>query len=271
MGAPAGGLLDGAVFVVMGPATGSITVPADGIALSNETALTDFGAALATGDGNADGVDDLVVAAPSVDSTYLFLGPVTADRTTVEADAVLEGVARDDAGTSVEIVFDVDADGVPDIVVGAPRAGAGERGAVYVVSGAVSGTVDLTTDATYVYSGGSGSDLVGYSGVDIGDADGDGIGDLAISAIGASVGGAVYVVQGGALPGAYDAEVAAAAALHGDSASAVPGLFGYAVASADYDSDGAVDLFVGAPATSDAMGVEAGSGFRLPRPVRRND
>jgi hypothetical protein len=135
---------------------------------------------------------------------------------------------------------------------------------VYVASGATSGTVDLETDATYVYEGAM-NDQLGWRNASLGDTNGDGVTDLAIDARyhGAHEEGAVYVVEGGATPGTYDVDAVATAIIYGRPNSD----FGYALASADYDADGTTDLFVGAFRTESSVSSEAGAVYAFVGPL----
>jgi hypothetical protein len=246
---------DRAVFLVLGPATGSMTSD-DAIAISTGSPPTVSVDEIGAGDADGDGADDLLLGTPSADVAYLFLGPITAARDVADADASLVGPSRDYTGASAEIVADFDGDGVADLVVGAPEAGLASTGLVYVVPGASSGTVDLATDATYTFEGAEAWSALGYADVDVGDTNGDGIADLAFGASSAGSSGAVvYIVEGGLSSGSYVVDDAPLATITGDDYSA----FGLRLSSADYDSDGTVDLVVGAPLELDAAGSQAGA------------
>ena len=239
VGAPSAA--DGSVIIVPGPATG--TLDANTATKISTTAWEKLlGWDVATGDVDGDTANDLLVgtAGVALQSSFLFLGPITAGRSDADADAVLDGVSW---GSFVEIARDVDGDGGRDLVFGTIET----DGSVYVASGATSGTIDLTRDATYTYVG-SPSDWLGAAGVDIGDATGDGIAELALSAVGASDGGVVYLLEGGLVSGSYDVDTDPLATITGDYRS----WFGAALSSADYDTDGTADLVVGAPLTLDA-------------------
>jgi hypothetical protein len=92
------------------------------------------------GDVNGDGNDDILIGAcgnnDDAGAAYLFLGPITGTMGLSRADAKLMGEAADDcAGFGVSSAGDVDADGLADVLVGAPGVADG-AGAAYVFGGA---------------------------------------------------------------------------------------------------------------------------------------
>src|SRR6185436_348102 len=96
---------------------------------------------------------------------------------------------------------------------------------------------------------------LGEAVTDVGDTNGDGFTDLALVAGFGKVGGVVYIVEGGLAAGSYDVEADPLATITDEDDTA----FGLALSSADYDTDGTVDLVVGAPGTLDAAGTQAGA------------
>jgi hypothetical protein len=240
VGAPSHGRSVGRAYILLGPVTGSIAAE-DGLvidpgSLSSGGAL---GAAVAGGDANDDGTDDLVVVEKRTNSMYVLLGPVTASGDTAGADTTfVDPSRRDGILTQLAMSSDADGDGTADLVVGA-----GHTDATYVISGTSSGSADLARDATYVFEGGG----MGYGNVDLGDTDGDGIDDLALGATGAGAGGSEYIVSGGLSPGTYDTALVASAVLVGPEGS--QGM-GWSAAVLDYDGDGNADVVVGAWAVS---------------------
>lgn len=134
-------------------------------------------------------------------------------------------------GYAIADAGDVNADGTPDIIAGAPGSGAG-RAIVY--SGA-DGSVLLTL------SGAANGDFFGRAVAGVGDVNADGHADIAVGAPGndaaGSNAGRVYVYSG--------ADGSLIRTFNGPAASA---MFGAGVARAgDLNHDGVCDLIVGAP------------------------
>ncbi len=130
------------------------------------------------------------------------------ERILASTDLLLEGATVGDrAGRYVARAGDVDADGTPDLYIGADHGDGNQTlpGRVYIVSGAslpASGSVELMSTATS-FLGEEVADMAGHSGGHAGDVDGDGADDLVISAYHASDSGLeegrVYLVRGGEL------------------------------------------------------------------------
>ena len=172
-----------------------------------------------------------------------------------DEQAALEGVSLNDlAGSAVAIPGDTDGDGVLDLAVASSRSalGGAGSGAVYLVMGVPSGTLDLFSDSVSVY-GASGAS-VGSALSPAGDMDGDGYADLLVGGNGAGAGaGAVWLLHGpisssGAITGM------AAADLTGSSTTAAAG---GALAGGDVTGDGDPDAIVVADGDG-AVYIEAG-------------
>jgi hypothetical protein len=202
-----------------------------------------FGAALASGDVDGDGVEDLLVGSPSDD--YL-IGSGTTGRVDIwygggslssAPDATIPSPYADGEprfGASIA-VMDVDADGRGDVVVGAPFAD-GEVGAVHLFA---STPGDLVPAGTW--AGVSPGERFGSVLAAAGDLDGNGRGDLVVGAPAHDAGrgrAALLLVQtDGAI--AVGPEILGEA--HGD------GLGAAVAGGADLNDDGFADVVVGAP------------------------
>lgn len=152
----------------------------------------------------------------------------------------------DGFGHAVSGIGDVDADGTPDFLVGAPYAdpnGIFAAGSVYLYSGS-SGTIIRQWDGTTT------SEWFGFRVACVHDLDADNIADVMISSVGASPGGlfqagsvSIYSSAGGGL-------------IHKLDGTSILQGFGYSIAKVgDFDSDGIHDFFIGAP-FADANGLQ---------------
>jgi len=252
-------------------------VLAPGAAIAGEAADDHAGWSVAElGDVDGNGLHDLLVGAPNHDGNagrvYVLFGRGAGWPSQLTgADVVLDAEnTLDHAGWSVAGAGDVDADGLHDLLVGAPFANAGgaDRGETYLVLGRAAGWIALSdvADGEASFVGEDDFDEAGYAVAGGGDLDGDGYDDLLISAplnddAGGSA-GQVYVVFGRDSgwahdlvlddPGAAEASFLGAAAY--DQA-------GYAVAGGgDVDGDGLDDLLIGAPFNDDG-GTSAGQAY----------
>jgi len=252
-GAPLLGFYEGEAYVVLGPATGARTTDlADVTITTNERAT--LGSSIDGADADGDGVTDLIVGAYGIDTSYLFLGPVTGDRDVTDATARLVGLDDTTTGFDVAILPDADGDGSPDVAV-STLSGSFDSGTVYVASGLSTGTVRLSSDATYLYEGVLAGDYFGFAMADAGDVNGDGVQDLAIAAP-FDGNGTVYVIEGGGPPGNHKADDASSAAIV--RAGKADTDFGLPLSAADYDGDGSTDLFVTAMKATSSTGFVTG-------------
>jgi hypothetical protein len=233
-----------------------------------------FGRDLAAGDVDGDGVDDLLVGAwgwdgprgGSAGGAFLFLGASWDGRDPLvpvepgEADWWVTGRQSSDyTGLDVGLV-DLDADGAPDVLVGAPRgetpAGIGNAGVVraYAAADVMASLGADAVDAPPLLE--VGGELVeSYFGQAVdaaGDTDGDGDPEL-------------IVLAGRSDDGGYDLPVAYEASVDGSLRRlSLPGVaaghdHGRAAALYDVDADGADDLVVGSPQDVDlARGLYTG-------------
>lgn len=228
------------------------------------------------GDVDGDGAQDLLVSVPwfaapagfplaEADAVPRLAGAVVlvlsgqdgvVPREPWTAGRLWWGAAAGDAlGAGMACDRDLDGDGVADLAVGAPYAGADDAGAAYVISGAAlpdSGPIDAA--AGQIVAGDPGSWL-GTSLATLLPAD-SAVAHVVAGAPGASDGaGAVWIVGGFEQALLRRAEVAAGEAAGGSHVGRV-------VASGDRDGDGTEDLLVGAPDWKEGKnGYDAGRLF----------
>ena len=235
-----------------------------GLLLTSPTAYAAAGKGLAgVGDLDGDGLSDLAVGAPYADGAssnhgalYVIHGDAAlrsdGERPLEGADLVIRGALESDMlGWSVAGAGDVDADGLGDLLIGAPwDAHAGfAAGAAYLVHGAVLdglageyGVEELAlriTAAAY-------DDQLGYALDGVGDVNGDGHDDLLIGAPqadgSAPSSGAAYLLLG---PITADCDVTVADATW--SSDTLNDGLGMAVAGiGDINADGLADAAIGA-------------------------
>jgi len=239
----------------------------------------------AAGDINGDGIDDLVIGAPGSTSgaaysgtSYVVFGSDQAWASTLDLPSldgsngfVINGVsAYDESGTSVSAAGDINGDGIDDLIIGAPYAGAGAGYVVFGSDQAFASTLDL--------SGLNGSNGFMIDGVDVGDSlggsvsaagdiNGDGIDDVIISAIFAgTVGnytGASYVVFGSDQAWASTLDLSG---LNGSNGFVINGVSagdesGTSVSAAgDINVDGFDDLIIGS-SLADPNGDGSGASY----------
>jgi len=157
------------------------------------------------------------------------------------ASETLGDSAFENYGHCVARLGDLDADGIDDYAIGAPRAN---------LAGFASGRVTVLSGADglrlFTLTGSAAGQFFGYSAAAAGDVDGDGVPDLLVGAIFAGGSGNVRLFSGagGALLGTWSGDP-------GDD-------FGAAVASVgDASGDGVPDFVVGAP-KGDIGGLDTG-------------
>jgi len=203
------------------------------ITIHGETPGDRFGASVATGDLNGDGIADLIIGATDADGprkeranagqVYVLFGstsfPRTIDLARRDADMTVFGRNATDQLGSVVVSAEVNGDSFADLVIAAPQAdgpgnGRNNSGEVYIFFGSTTlpERIDLAKNRPDVHIyGADAGDTLGVS-VAVGDLDGDGFADVIIGAPGASGpqnkrpgAGEVYVLRGGALlQGVYD-------------------------------------------------------------------
>jgi len=240
-----------------------------------------FGASVSNvGDINNDGISDVIIGDPSADPSgysnigecYVVFGSASGFAASIEISNVdgsngffINGLTTyESLGASVSNAGDVNADGIDDVIIGAPMAfpnGKYIAGRAYVVFGSATG-FDAHLDVTkldgsngFVINGAEANDQTGRSVSGGGDVNGDGIDDIIIGAptgflSGVSREGKGYVVFGSSLGFSPTLELSD---LNGSNGFLINGIdlndhTGYAVSAAgDVNADGVDDVVIGAP------------------------
>jgi FG-GAP repeat len=274
----------GEVLVYYGSADGLQTSPETLSEVSaGTTSVGDFdgfGASLAAGDFNGDGLADLAVGANDAEpggAVYVFPGnPVFpllfGAKRFVEGDGTVRGVDEpgDQFGWSLAS-GDFNGDGRSDLAIGAQGENNFE-GAVFVVRGSASsslltatGSQTWTQDSAGISGTAEVNDEFGWS-VAAGSFTGDGRADLAVGVPGESVGtatnaGSVNVIysagSGGLSSTGNQLWTQSSAGLGGTAQTNAQ--FGSSVAAGDFNGNGRTDLAVGAPSATIGTVKAAGS------------
>ena len=259
----------GAANVIFGSATGLSFAGNQRFVASNlnlsEAAFDALGAALAAGDFNGDGFDDLAIGVPGKDSIGGIVnsglvaivpgaatGLNTAARTTL-TDAC-DGVENGDSYGSALIAADFNGDGFDDLAIGAPGETVGTvaaAGAVEVRLGSAAGLAATAQcwhqNSPGVLDAAETNDRFGAV-LEAGDFNGDGRDDLAIATPteddDVTNSGVVQVLFGAAAGLTSVGDLLLSDACDGEEAL---DQYGNALAAGDFNGDGFDDLAVGVP------------------------
>ncbi len=259
----------GAVFVHHGYQFGEVYLDGSAVEWTGTGRQDRAGTSqVALGDLDGDGLDELLVGAPNEDTggvdagaAYLLYGPVTVGGSLPDAGGVFWGEdGADHVGWAVGAAGDVDADGVPDLLIGADDEDSiyGEGGAGYLVLGPVSGSMSLA-DANAKFRAEDANDHLGTALTGVGDTNNDGYDDMLLASPdedeNGTGAGAAYLVLGDvtATWSSLTMRVNSAdAKLVGPEAGAGAG--GGLHGPGDIDGDGYAEVVVGCPSMDDDTG-----------------
>ena len=181
-GVDGGDVGGGAIYLVPGTSTGTTSL-ADATYFDGYGRYGYFGSAIAIGDIDGDGDDDVIGGTPGNDRVSVFLASDDAI-SDEECAAILTG--SDSAGGALA-AGDVDGDGYDDLLIGASEAD-DRAGAAWLMMGPMTGAITLADSATLSITGADAHDGLGTS-VMLHDIDGDGTLDIALGAPGRAASG----------------------------------------------------------------------------------
>ena len=240
------------------------------------------------GDINGDGLEDIIIGSPFVNSnapragaSYVVFGttspfPATLDLSTLNGSNgfALTGPPQPDSrfGRAVSTAGDFNGDGFDDLIIGAPGGSYEAAGSVYIIFGkagsfpAVFNTSRLNGNNGFAIPGIIPGGVLGRNLVSTaGDVNGDGFADVIFAAPFADLegenSGQAYVLFGSNQPFSPSFDLATLNGSNGFALSGIEGdRTGFAVSEAgDINGDGYGDLLIGAPSTDGSTYVVFGS------------
>ena len=241
------------------------------------------GSVSGAGDINGDGIDDIIIGVPYsgknlAGHSFLIFGsnrswsPVfdlmSLDGTNgFKIDGMVD---NGESGYSVSKAGDINADGIDDIIIGAPAQGADIQtypGQAYVIFGSIGpwsspfALSSLNGINGFIINGESGMDECGYSVNKAGDINADGIDDIIIGAPYAN-GGKSYVIFGNKGPWTSPLQLSQLYGVNGFIIQGEGGYSGMSVSGAgDINDDGVGDILIGAPNAGTAYNPGYGKGY----------
>ena len=292
IGAPAiGSLNPGGAYLHFAPLESAGTLNEDSVnmnveplssvlaAITGPAEMRTFGYDLVMGDTTGDGVSDLIISAPNAsfidgvneEGVMTFECPCTGSLTAEDAHTALTQTSAGGFGFgwSIDLVDDIDDDGLDELLVGAPYRD--DESLKHSVAMLFSSTSTWNGDATridnlqssfsgdvIIFSSDEYSDGLGQNVRDIGDLDDDGRNDIAIS----HMGGTTYVFTAFDFGENYDVTDATASIYSEKNVDEGMTVFG----GVDINNDAISDLAIGVPTTVDkkfggTIGVFLGGGY----------
>jgi hypothetical protein len=291
-GADAGRTDGGEALVLYGPIDGDRDLAADAPDVRILGALPGdmMGAGVASGDLNADGIDDIIVGAPGsngmpdvrtdMGEAYVIFGrsdlPAVFDAREKQYDFLFQPAEGFSTLGKTFAVADVNGDGTADLVAGAPYAGRVEGtppgsprttvGEVYVVYGRadLGGTLTVARDEESVRLSGVNTYDQFSGSVAASDVNGDGVADIVAGASGYDgpggdnlEAGGVFVFYGGPDLPKHKTLLEADITVTGEDQNDT---YGTLVAAGDTNGDGRAEIIATAPAAGGPENERFGSG-----------